>query len=227
MKINYTEFSEEGKMKTTIFIATILIGLMAAGCSFTTYTYLSLTESNREQVEEKLIDYQQEEGVGAEVILSLKNWTEISGEILSVSDSTITICTEYSATEEELASLKYPINTVRNDEIQKLTIEGDSYVWIGIGIGILGGAAIGGLVGAATYDPEGTGVAPKIGEGIKTAGIVGLGFLVGAVAGGLIGSALSTDDIVVQVIPPGYDLSFLKPLARYPDEEPEYLKAIK
>ena len=205
-------------MKASIIIV-VIFGLLAAGC---TTTYLSLTESNREQVEAKIIDYQQKEDVGAEVILSLKNGIETSGELLSVSDSTVTICSEYSATEEELASLKYPINTVRNDEIQKLTIEGNSYVWIGVGIGILVGTAVGALVGLASSDDGYAGETE-----LKGIGGGGIGFLVGAVAGGVIGSALSKDDIVLQEIPPVYDLSFLKPLARYPDKEPEYLKTIE
>ena len=204
-------------MKTSIIIV-VIFGLLAAGCRPTLY----VTETNKEQIEEKLNDYVQNEGVGAEIEVSLKDGGEISGELLSVRDSTITICTEYSATEEELAKLKYPINAVRNDEIQKVTIEGNSYVWIGVGIGILVGTAVGALVGLASSDDGYAGETE-----LKGIGGGGIGFLVGAVAGGVIGSALSKDDIVLQEIPPVYDLSFLKPLARYPDKEPEYLRAIE
>ena len=53
------------------------------------------------------------------------------------------------------------------------------------------------------------------------------GALAGAIAGGVVGHILSTDDVRLHEFPPSYDMSFLKPLARYPDEEPEYLKAIE
>ena len=206
-------------MKAPIFIATILIGLIAAGCSFTSYTYLSLTESNKEQVEEKIKDYQQDEDVGAEVILSLKMGIEISGEILSVSDSTVTMCSEYSATEEELANLKYPITTVRNDEIQELTIKGSNCVWIGFAIG------------SATFTGIGIWIGHEFDTGMDSeggkAGFGVIGFLAGAIVGSILGYFLSTDDVILQEIPPIYNLSLLKPLARYPDEEPEYLRAIK
>ena len=57
-----------------------------------------------------------------------------------------------------MASLKYSITTVRNDEIQKITIEGSNYVWTGLAVGIVSGenngesigkgATIGGAIGA-------------------------------------------------------------------------------
>jgi len=74
---------------------------------------VSLTETNEKQIEDKIIEFQKEEAIGAEVTLSLKDGEEINGELLSVRDSTITMCTEYSATEKDLASLQYPIHTVR------------------------------------------------------------------------------------------------------------------
>ena len=95
-------------MKTLIPIV-IIFGLLAVGC---TTTYLNLKESSTAQIEEKIIDYQADEDVGAEVILSIRNGGEISGELLSVRDSTMIICTERSATENELANHVYPITIV-------------------------------------------------------------------------------------------------------------------
>ena len=54
-----------------------------------------------------------------------------------------------------------------------------------------------------------------------------LGAPLGLTVGGIIGYELSTEEYVLQEIPPGYDMTFLKPLARYPYKEPEYLRAIK
>jgi hypothetical protein len=211
------EIIKQERIMKALIVFVIIFGLIAAGCSTT--TYLNLTENNRELVEEQLKYDEQDENVGAELTLLLMNGTEINGELLSIRDSTITICTEHSATEEELANLKYPINTVRNDEIQEMTIEGSNYVWTGLGIGIALGTGIGVIIGL------------KIEAGLdvenRAAGLGVIGFLAGAIAGSIVGYSLSTEEFILQEIPPGYDMSLLKPLSRYPDEEPEYLRAIE
>ena len=204
-------------MKTSIFITAIFAGLLAAGCSTT--TYLSLTENNREQIEDKINDYEQDANEGAELTLLLQNGKEINGELLSIRESSVNICTEYAATEWELASLKYPITTVRNDEIKELTFEGGWYVWSGLGIGMLGGTLTGVLVGLAIEEGRHAMISAELALGV-------IGFIAGTIIGPIVGYLLSTDDVILSEIPPGYDMSFLKPLARYPDEEPEYLKAI-
>ena len=202
--------------KTSIFIAAIFISFMVAGCSTT--TYLSLTENSREQVEEQLKYAKQDKYLGAEVTLLLKDGIAVFGELLSVRDSTMAICSKYAATEKELASLKYPINTVRNNKIKKLTIEGSNYVWTGIGYGALGGALIGTL--GPLLESKGYTV-------FKILVLAPLGLLVGGGIGAAVGYGSSTEEFILQEIPPDYDLSILKPLARYSDEEPEYLRAIK
>ena len=203
--------------KTLIFIAIVFTALLAAGCRPT----LNVTETNEEQIEEKLIDYEQDEVIGVEIEVSIKDGEEISGELLSVRDSTIIICTEYSAAEEDLASLQYPINTVRTDEIVELKIEGNTTpVLIGAGIGLAVG--IGLVVLAGPYNPKPSDTE----EASKTCGGILLGL--GAFSlGGLIGALVSTEDVILTEIPPGYQFVPLKTLARYPDEEPEYLKALE
>ena len=201
-------------MKTSIVIV-ITFGFLAAGC---TTTYLNLKENTTSQIEEKILDYQTDEDVGAEIILSIKNGRKFNGELLSIRESSVIICTEYSATEQELAGLKYPINIVQNDEINELTIKGSNYVWIGLAIG------------AATFTGIGIWIGHGIEKGLDTEGgkegIGIIGFLVGAIVGGIVGYLLSTDDVILHEIPAGYDLSLLKSIARYPYKEPEYLKAI-
>ena len=136
-------------------------------------------------------------------------------------DSSLIICTEHSATEEELANSTYQIIPVRNNKIQQITVEGNSYVWWGIGIGYLTGAIIGYLLGQTGATNDKTDQAfSGLGGGI-------LGGLIGLAAGGGIGYAFSTEKFVLQEIPSGYNFYFLKPLARYPDKEPEYLKVIE
>lgn len=200
-------------MKTLIFIAIVFAGLLATGC---TTTYLSLTENNKVQIEQKLNDYEPEANEGTELILTLMNGTEINGELLSVRDRTITLSTEHSATEDELANLTYPITTVRNDEIQEMTIEGSNYVLAGLFAGLVGGFGAAYGLGRAFNEPgKYTGL-----------GVFLIVWPAAIIAGPIVGYLLSTDDIILQEIPLGYDWSILKPIARYPDEEPEYLKAI-
>jgi len=200
-------------------ISVFIFSLLVAGC---TTTYLNLKENNKEQIKNKIKGYEPEEIEGAEVTLSLQNGKEINGELLSVRESSITICTEYSITEEELAKLIYPITAVRNDEIKELTLEGGKYIWAGIGYGALGGAALGAI--SFYFATEGNTHITQ-GAGALIGGI--LGVLAGAIVGGVIGYTSSTDEVILQEIPPDYNWSILKPLARYPDEEPEYLRAIK
>ena len=208
----------EDAMKTSIFIAAIFISFIAAGCSTT--TYLSLTEVNEYQIRFKIVDYEQDENEGVEVTFTIQNGREINGELLSVRDSSVTICIESSATEEELASLKYPINTVRYDEIKELTIEGSSYVWTGIIIGYVVGGIIGYYIGQSGVTSD------RMSGFLPIAGML-LGTPLGLTVGGIIGYELSTEEYVLQEIPPGYNMTFLKRLARYPYKEPEYLRAIK
>jgi len=200
-------------MKTQIIISVIFIGIMTTGCSTT--TYVSLEKNNRAIIEDKLIDAEKDEVVGAEVTLSLKDGTKVDGELLSVRENSMTICVEHSATEEELAKLIYPVTAVQNDDIQELTIEGSNYVWIGIGSGLFVGLLIG-----VSEIAEGVLKETKVAE-------IFAPIIIYPIVSGIVGYLFSTDDIILQEIPPGYDMSLLKPLARYPDDEPEYLRAIK
>jgi hypothetical protein len=210
-------------MKTSIIIV-VIFGLLAAGCGS---PYVSLTETNKEQIEDKIIDFQKEEAQGAEVTLLLKDGEEINGELLSVRDSTITMCTKYSATEKELASLQYPIHTVRTDKIWEITLEGSNYIWTGLGIGAVPGIGLGILVGVNYESKSSSGKLEGLSEGIAGCFLGIMVFTAVAALGGVIGLIASTDDVILYEIPPGYKLLPLKSLARYPDEEPEYLRAIE
>jgi len=208
---------QEGIMKTSIIIVAIF-GLLLTGCSTT--TYLSLTENDKKQIEQKLNDYEHDEDLGAEITISNKNGTEINGELLSVRDTSIVICSYIGLSENELAIINHSIYDIRNSEIKKLTVEGCNYIWTGLGIGMAGGAAIGTLGGSASETGSSYKGVPTIVFGI-------IGSLAGTAIGSIVGYLLSTEEFVLQEIPPGNDFSFLKSLARYRDEEPEYLRAIE
>jgi hypothetical protein len=206
-------------MKTSIIFLTIL-GILVVSCRPT----LNVTETNTEQIEEKLIDYQKEESIGAEVTLLLKDGESISGELLSVRDSSVTVCSEYSATEDELINLKYPVRNVRTDTILELEIKGNKYpLWIGAGIGIVAGTVVYLLVKDDNEEnQESNAFNRAFNENLRTTCLV-VGIAALPIA---IGGLLSTDNVTLTEIPPGYKFLPLKSLARYPDIEPEYLRAV-
>jgi hypothetical protein len=210
-------------LKTLNIIIAGFAALLAGGCSGT--TFLDLSEYNNEQVVETISSYPVDENAGAELTITLKDSTEIKGELLSVRDNTITICEYYSASDEELIKITYPIFSVRNDEIKELTIEGSNNLWSGLGIGALAGPAFGATLATliVVTDPVQEGDQPILAYMI----LVPAGFIAGTLFGAGIGAANSVEEIILHNIPPGYDLSILKPLARYPEKEPEFLKAIK
>jgi hypothetical protein len=176
-------------------------------------------EDNHSYIKTKLNEAKTEKDVGGEVSLLLKNGDEVYGELLSVRNSTIVLCREYSAKEEELSKLTYPISVISNNDIQQLTLEGTSWVWEGIGAGYL----VGGLAGVAigsTFDDSKE----------KAFGVIGLMIAmgtVGAITGGITGYALSQEEYVIKDVPPDYNWFILKPISRYPDKEPKYLKSIE
>ena len=206
-------------MKISI-ISLAILGMFAIGCRPT----LNVTETNTEQIEEKLIDYQKEEPIGAEVILLLEDGESVSGELLSVRDSSVTLCEKYSALEEELANQKFTIMHIGTDTIVELEIKGNKYpIWIGAGIGIVAGTVVYLLVKDDNDENQESNAfnnafGKEFGATCLAGGIVALPIL--------IGSLLSTEDVTLTEIPPGYKFLPLKSLARYPDVEPEYLEVI-
>jgi hypothetical protein len=148
-----------------------------------------------------------------------KDWTEINGELLSVRDSTIILCAKYSAKEEELAKLSYPILLLSNNEIQELTIEGSNWVWEGIAAGAVAGFL-------AYWTGHSTKTYESQEDSDEGGRLYSLLFGLAVAAGWGIGYALSTEEYVLQNVPTDYNFSILRNLSRYPDEEPEYLKVM-
>jgi len=189
-------------MKITIFIAAIFAGLLAAGCSDT--ANVSLGSDKSERAEGINYSYYRDDNEGAEVTLSLNDGTRIYGELLSVRDSTLIICTEYSAAEEELARGVYPIFSIKGQEIQKITVEGESKFWASAGYGALIGAAVGAVGGFASGDDE-SGFFRFTAED-KALGLSCCFSTIGAIIGGIVGAGNSTDEVIIH-LPPEYDFS--------------------
>jgi hypothetical protein len=210
-------------MKALKVTAIIISGLIVT-CSDPFTTKLSLSLSDDEQIEEKLLDYKKEEATGAEVTLLLKNVEEFNGELLSVRDSSILVCAKYSATEKELASLKYTINVIQTDNLLEIKIEGNNFpFWIGAGIGFVAGTTVYLVVKDDINFNVKTGDEEDADKALSSCClvVVTMGLPV------LIGKVLSTENVTLTHIPPGSRLLPLKSLARYQDAEPEYLRTIK
>jgi len=191
-------------------LITLFLYIVVSSCSTT--THFSLMDNNHYFIEKQIKEAKKNDDMGVGISVLQKSGNEVNGELLSVRDSVMILCKEYSVKEEELATLTYPISTISNNDIKQLTIVGNSWIWEGIAAG----AFVGGLTGMLIAS-----------EGLEVmAGLV-VGTWIGLIAGWITGYALSKEEYVIKEIPPNYNWSILKPLSRYPDKEPEYLKMIK
>lgn len=195
-----------------MYIIIIVFGIICAGCSTT--TFLNLSEDEKGKVRRELNKYEKNKKLGAEITLSLQDGSEINGELLSVRDTALILCTEYAASAEKIMNSAYPVLLVNNNVVQEITLEGSAYIWPGIAAGAIVGTATGALIGSSSDE--------------LFAGVQGMmqGFFIGLSIGWIIGYDLSAKEYVLQEIPPGYNFYFLKNLGRYKEKEPEYLKAI-
>ena len=121
-------------------------------------------------------------------------------------------------------------------QIQKIIIEGESNFFEGAGYGALAGASLGALIGlAGGDDPPGWFSMTKEEKALYFSCFLAP---IGAIIGSIVGAGNSTDKVAIN-LPHGYDFSMLNmhlgtslnsllnQLSRYPEAEPEYLKAIK
>ena len=165
-----------------------------------------------------------QEAEAPEVILALKTGEKWKGEILSVRDRVLAFSTEHGKTEKSLSKKTDLIMLIGTDDIQLVTLKGESYVLTGMQAGIALGGLAGYLVGSSQRGGGGlAGGCEEIGYGSR-------GCLVGSVAGcavgGLVGGDASRKDSVISGTA-AQDISRLKALARYQGEEPEFLQAIR
>ncbi|MFC2103282.1 hypothetical protein ACFLSS_02520 [Bacteroidota bacterium] len=160
---------------------------------------------------------------GAEVFIIMKNGAELTGELLSVRDSSILLCKEYEADEEDLADLVYPVYSIENHDIKLIELKGENKIILGLVLG----AGLGAGTGAGISS---SGVSKKRYRklGAAASGCC-VGGLIGALIGVIIGGISSTDDeVVYEYANPGeYDFTQLNIYSRYGGKEPDYLKEIK
>jgi hypothetical protein len=170
------------------------------------------------------------------VKIRLNSDQEIEGELMSVRDSSVLIATQDEDIPSALSTDVKGIVAIEDTMISRVTIEGNSNVLLGMGLGFLGGTVAGGVIGASSYTPpppptDFGGAVAQLGEAMIGPGAAALGgMIVGAVGGMLVGAAVgaatSKRDVEVNLHVPAEWVA-LKGLARYPDKEPKALEQIK
>jgi hypothetical protein len=142
---------------------------------------------------------------GREVSMLLHDGRQMSGELVSVRDSTMVI---------HAGDTQYVV--IKNNDIKSITVRGTSTypLWLGLGsfVGVVSGAIIGREI--AIFNQ---------GYGASIGGLVGAGC--GLLVGTIIASATSTEDIGIDSLTKK-DLVRLKLLSRYPENESEYIKQL-
>jgi hypothetical protein len=162
---------------------------------------------------------------GAEVSAQLNNGGMISGNLLSVRQASILIYNSNRQINDN--ELDYNlIYNVKQRDIEKLTIKGQSNVLKGMGIGLLAGIGLGALVGYVVYGGGSGRTFADIGRA-QEAGVIGLVVGIGCFAiGTIIGFTTSTPDEVIEQFS-GYDITGLSSYSKYPIKEPYELKKIE
>jgi hypothetical protein len=170
-------------------------------------------------------------GFGAQVIVETIDGNEYTGELLSVRDSVIFVCDKYGASETGLAKGIYAIHRIANSRITLIAVKGKKTYITGMLTGGAVGAAMGAGIGALTGEEstEGNHGILKFSQGQCIAGGACLLGLAGVAVGGLIGAAGSSEDTFIydSAEPSQIDYEFLKRFARYPEEEPDYIPALR
>ena len=152
---------------------------------------------------------------GTDVVVLLKSGQEIEGKLVSVRDSSVLIAVEDEETSPGLSTGIKGILAIKDTVISGVTIERGSHVFLGMGVGYLGGALIGGVI-ESIGEP---------GDQVAAGLAAGIGGFVGALAGGIVGAFLHSDIEVNLSVPA--ERSALKKLARFPDKEPKSFQVIK
>jgi hypothetical protein len=154
---------------------------------------------------------------GSDIVVRLQDDRTVEGELLSARNDALLILSRH-VPDSELEQSMDAISVLPYDSVQSITVEGGSYVLVGMGIGLLGGIGIGLAIVSGTDSFD---------QGVENVllvtpllGLTGLGL------GAAIGSAASTDDIVIQNPGKVHPHTFRK-YARFPDSEPSYLKELR
>ncbi len=167
-------------------------------------------------------------GFGARVIIETINGDHYFGELIAVKDTLIIICETYGISETNLSKGVYPLKGMQSNQITLLVIKGEKHILTGIAIGGGIGAALGAAAGASMSGAEWEILFPQSEEEDIASGACCLG-VTGGLIGGLFGLVNSTKDKIIynNVESSQIDYIFLKQFARYPEQEPEYIRVLR
>jgi len=156
---------------------------------------------------------------GAKTYIEMNDGTDYTGELLAVRESTMILCDDYEADEQDLVDSVYSIYVLNNYDIKLIEIKVGNYALTGILVGCFAGAIAGGV----SYSD------PPQSKGSKGSGYGALGgSIVGIIIGWIIGANITDYEPVYEYVSPEeYDFKQLKIYARYVNNEPEFLKKIK
>ncbi len=164
-----------------------------------------------------------------EVEIVTKTRGGFSAEILFVREDALVMASPSGRSESDLMEHQDRIFIIKDEDVQSVKTPGSSHV----AVGVLGGGCIGCFTGCALGSPKEVRSGPndplacnsaneKINDQAKYAL---LGGAAGMLAGAIIGGAASTEDSL-WITPDRRHFTSLNALARYPYEEPEFLKGI-
>jgi hypothetical protein len=161
---------------------------------------------------------------GANVIVFFNEGRQVTGELLAVRDTALLIDTLVGKAKDSTATQIAGIVGVSRDAVQKVRVKGESFKGKGRLYGTLVGAGLGVAIGFADgNDPPGSFMRLTAGEKALTAGA--FGGLLGGFVGAIYGAAWSTEDKEYNTSVKE-DWASLKAVARYPEQEPEFLRSI-
>jgi len=164
---------------------------------------------------------------GAKVFIIMNDGEEYTGELLIVRDSTMLLCKEYEASEEDLTDLVHPFYSLKSQDIKQIELMGENHLIGGIVFGFLGGSAAGLMIGIALANSAEFSNSETTFGYFATVILIAVG--IGILVGGVIGASNTTYDEVVYEYanPEEYDFTKLNIYSRYGGKEPNYLKEIK
>jgi hypothetical protein len=210
------------KQKSVLLISISILVLIGCSNSSTIFRY--------DDTENDSLFVQRD--VGAKVFILTNNDEEYSGELLRVRDSTMLLCKEYKASEEDLSNLVYPFYSFNHHDVQMIELRGENNPILGIIFGGLTGALIGVAAGKGHGKEE---EKPdensfNIDFGYDDGAVLGccIGGFLGMAIGGIIAFNITDDEVVYEYAnTEEYDFNQLNIYSRYGGKEPEYLKEIK
>ena len=167
-------------------------------------------------------------GQGSDVKVMLRHGGMIEGELLCVQYSSLLVEAAIELARENPSDPTAGVKRLPTSQVAVVKIEGNSYVPLGVGLGLVVGALAGAAIGASqTEEPKNLGEAliEPLEAGTNALAGTLIGGLGGMLLGGIIGGTTSRSEQSITHNSPG-GMASLSQYAKYPEGEPEFLKAV-